>query len=333
MSGTTDLREAFQEAATAACRAPSIHNTQPWHWRVHPDSLELWSVPERQLAATDPEGRMLAISCGAALHHARVALAALGYATAAALVPDEAEPTLLARVEVTGHHPSDPAAMRRYQAIEMRHTDRRPVTGQPVDPAELDAVSAAVAAQDPDPVADPGAHLHVLHPDQVIELASAASYAQQTENADEQLRAELDYWVGSNRPLGAGVPDANLPSSPPQTTVPGRDFGHLGGLPISEAHDKAASYGLIYTDRDDQLGWLTAGQALSAGWLTAIELGLGIMPLSAATEVEVTRVRLRQMLTEDAYPQLVLRLGNAEPDSAGPGATPRLPVTETVEVD
>ena len=30
----------------------------------------------------------------------------------------------------------------------------------------------------------------------------------------------------------------------PATTVPGRDFGHLGTLPISSDHDKAASYAI-----------------------------------------------------------------------------------------
>jgi nitroreductase len=41
-------------AATAAGSAPSIHNTQPWRWRVHPDVLDLYAERGRQLTHTDP---------------------------------------------------------------------------------------------------------------------------------------------------------------------------------------------------------------------------------------------------------------------------------------
>ena len=40
---TTAHRNAFTAAATAGGLAPSIHNTQPWHWRIDDDRLELWS--------------------------------------------------------------------------------------------------------------------------------------------------------------------------------------------------------------------------------------------------------------------------------------------------
>ena len=332
-ANTRDLREVFEEAATAGGFAPSIHNTQPWHWRVHRDALELWSAPQRQLTETDPDGRMMLISCGAAIHHALVALTALGHPGTVALVPDPARPGLLARVTVTAERPPNPTDMRLYQTIAIRHTDRRPVTDEPVPATALDAVAAAVAAGNAHPLNPPGAHLHVLHRDQVIELAAAASYAQAAENADEALSAELGYWVGGARPAGAGVPDANLPGATPQTTVPGRDFGHSGSLPISAAHDTAASYGLIYTDVDDASGWLIAGQGMSAGWLAATQLAISVLPLSAVIEVTVTRLRLQQMITTGAYPQLVIRLGNSEPNVGGPRPTPRLPSNQTIDVD
>jgi nitroreductase len=56
--------DVLAEAAIAAGAAPSIHNTQPWQWRVHADAVELRAARDRQLTATDPDGRMLTISCG-----------------------------------------------------------------------------------------------------------------------------------------------------------------------------------------------------------------------------------------------------------------------------
>ncbi len=319
---TLTVAEALREAAEAAGYAPSIHNTQPWHWKVRATSLELWSAPERKLDATDPEGRMLTLSCGAALHHARVALTALGFDTSVVRFPDQRHPEHLARIMITGQRPVTGAAMRRYQAIAFRHTDRRPVT-DPAGPDALLAVTMAVQAED--------CYLHRLTRDQVIELAAAAGYAQRVELAEETLRAELGYWTGGNRPTGTGIPDANIPATAPQTTVPGRDFGHPGTLAITAEHDTAATYAILYGERDDPAGWLRAGEALSAGWLAATGAGVSVLPLSAVIEVVTTRERLRGMLTAWCHPYLVLRLGTADPAHHGPRPTPRLPSAQTVE--
>ena len=83
----------FTDAAAAAGNAPSILNTQPWQWRVHPDRLDLFANRSRQLAAGDHQGRQLMVSCGAALHHARIALAAEGWATHVAGYRRQAIPT------------------------------------------------------------------------------------------------------------------------------------------------------------------------------------------------------------------------------------------------
>jgi hypothetical protein len=286
--------------------------------------LELRSQPERQLLVTDPDGRMLTVSCGAALHHARVALVALGVAATVHRLPIAAEPQLLAVIEPGGAVPVSAAAMRRYQSIAMRHTDRRPVTTTPVEPSALAAISEAVGGE--------GARLHVLDRDQVIELAAEAAYAQHTQVADEAWRSELAYWAGGTRPQGTGVPDANIPAAPAQTTVPERDFGHVGTLTITADHDTAATYAILYGDEDAPAGWLRGGEALSAGWLAATEHAVSVLPLSAVVEIPLTRVRLSGMLTEGWYPYLVLRFGSADPDHRGPRPTPRLPVNQSVEV-
>ncbi|MGE5831069.1 MAG: nitroreductase, partial [Micromonosporaceae bacterium] len=106
---------ALVQAARLAGFAPSIHNTQPWHWRIDGSTMELLAEPTRQLAVTDPEGRMLTISCGAALHHVRVALAAEGWAVDVERVPDRDDRDLLARLDLAGTVPVAPEAMRLLQ--------------------------------------------------------------------------------------------------------------------------------------------------------------------------------------------------------------------------
>src|SRR5215472_15330294 len=84
-----------------ATRAPSVHNTQPWRFRVSPEVVELWTDPRRKLRA-DPSGREMLISCGAALFGLRLAIRSLGYLPVTELLPDPAQLRLMARVRTGG---------------------------------------------------------------------------------------------------------------------------------------------------------------------------------------------------------------------------------------
>jgi nitroreductase len=310
-------------AAVTAGFAPSIHNSQPWRWRVFDSVLELWAVRDRQLPITDPDGRLLTVSCGAALHHARIALAAEGWQVSVDRLPDPARPDLLAAITVPQSMEMTRAAVRLLQTARIRHTDRRPVAEAPVDPATIDQL-AKVADHE-------GAHLHVLPRAEVIELAEAAGRARQVEGTDEAWKEELAYWSGGERSAGLGVPDQVIPSSPPRTTVPGHEFSPTGKLPMGPGHDRQAVYAILYGDEDGKLAWLRAGEALSAVWLEAVQQDLSVLPLSAAAEVPETRQILRALLANLGQPFLALRIGVGA-DHEGPPSTPRLPAGQIIEI-
>jgi nitroreductase len=86
--------------AARATLAPSPRNAQPWRWSVRPDRLELEldvGVAE-QVALSDPEGRELVMSCGAALFTLRVAAAEALFEALVDVLPDPHRPDLLANV-------------------------------------------------------------------------------------------------------------------------------------------------------------------------------------------------------------------------------------------
>ena len=317
------MRASVETAVDIAGHAPSIHNSQPWRWRLEGSVLDLYTEHGRRLPVSDPDGRLATLSCGAALHHVRTALAAEGWSVQVDRLPDPDNPDHLARLTITGTVPVTAAALREVQTIRMRRTDRRPVGGTPVDAEQLRALTATAEAE--------GARLHVLDRDGVLELAAAASFAQRAEAADESWQAELAYWIGGTRPSGAGVPDAAIPASPTQTTVPTRDFGHAGTMPVGAEHDKAATFAILYGDEDTPLGWLRAGEALSATWLAATALGISLLPMSATLEVAATRATLRRLLSDVGAPYLVVRLGHADPDRPGAPYPPRLPAEQLIE--
>jgi nitroreductase len=313
---------AVAEAVAAAGYAPSILNTQPWRWRITADSLELHLVRGR-IPITDADGRLAILSCGVALHHARVALAAQGWHATVTRMPHYDDPDMLARLHVDRRAPVDAASGLQLRGIPFRHTDRRPVTGAPVDQAQLAAITAAVHAQ--------GTQLHALRPDDILELAAAVGHAQHSEAADPAWQAELAYWTGRHPPLPADMPEFGIPARAAWAPVPGRDFGRHGDLTISVAQDKTATFVMLYGDTDEPLGWLRAGEALSAGWLTATEIGVSVLPHSAPTEVIVARQALRVMLDSIGFPFLVLRLGTTNPADPAHSHTSRLPAQQMID--
>src|SRR5690348_3610026 len=290
---------------------------------VAADGLELWADRRRWLPLLDPDGHMLLLSCGAALHHVGVALAATGWQFGVDRTGvDHLANEPLAVVRLTGRQDQSPSATRRFQATLVRQTDRRAVTTEPVAPAAVAAIRRAVEAQ--------GAGLHVVPADHRAELAATVEHAQRIESDDPARRAELAHWVGGRRPDGTGVPDSVIPAWPPPTTVPERDFGHLGALAAGGGHDTAAVYAILFGKGDEPVDWLRAGEALDAALLEAVQQGLALLPYSAPTEIVTTRETLRHMLSGAGYPYIALRLGRANPDLAGPPVTPRLDPAETV---
>ena len=314
----------LEAAARASLRAPSVFNTQPWNWRIAGDAMELWADPDRRLKATDPDGRLLLLSCGGALHHARIALAAGGRAVTVDRLPVEDQPDLLARLSLGGSVPPDPEAVDLTAAISRRHTDRRAFGDRPVSDETLSELRRTVEAQ--------GAYLHVVPHDQVPMLGISSEQAADTESGDPAYRAELTEWT--NRPAwtGDGVPPATA-VEPGLRRVPVRNFAPQGAevLPIGDDHDKGAEYAILFGLDDSPVDLLRGGEALSALLLKATAAGLSTAPLTEAVEVAWPRYLLRDLLSGVGEPYVVVRLGYVTSGEPLP-ATPRRAAIETITV-
>jgi len=315
MSATIDTSDVLVAAAEFAGMAPSLHNSQPWHWYAHGDVLDLRLERRRTLAATDPSGRLAIVSCGAALHHARIHLAAVGWRPEVTPLPDDDDPYHLARVRLGARDDPDPDAARLVRAARDRHTDRRSQPGAPVDLHRVRSVRNAVRSF--------GAELTTLTPRQMLDLAEATELARSVLADDPAWQVELYDWVGGERPLGTGIPDSALPEDRNVLTTPPGALRRAGRQLIRESHHHAAVFAVLHTSTDEPRDWLNAGQALSAGWLTATRLDLAVLPLSLVIEVAGSRDRLRRLVDWSGHPYLVLRLATGVRQATP--ATPRLP--------
>ncbi len=137
--------ETMRTVLTLATQAPSMHNTQPWRWRVGPDSLTLFADRSRHLPHADPDRRALIISCGATLHHCTVALAAMGWNAKVQRLPDPSDPDHLATIAVS-RQPAGDLDTVLSRAIRRRRTDRRTYSSWPV-PWDNIALMGARAAR------------------------------------------------------------------------------------------------------------------------------------------------------------------------------------------
>jgi nitroreductase len=141
--------EILARAVTAALRAPSAFTSRLWQWRLYDGAAALHADPPTR-AGTD--GRLLVLSCGVALHHARVAVAAAGRRPLVDRFPEPDRPDLLAVLRADGGHDPSPADQRAAAAIWDRRTDGR--SGPGVHTDLLDLLRDAAEAE--------GAHLRVL---------------------------------------------------------------------------------------------------------------------------------------------------------------------------
>ena len=108
---------------SAAILAANPHNSQPWRFRVSDTQIDLFADRARNLGTIDPFLREMHIGLGAALENLLLAATVHGYSARLALLPDAADPTLVARVALaTGQ----PAVNALAEAIPKRHTNRSP---------------------------------------------------------------------------------------------------------------------------------------------------------------------------------------------------------------
>jgi nitroreductase len=306
----------FEQAAHAAQHAPSVFNTQPWSWRIDGASMELTADPERRVDSIDGEGRLLLLSCGAALHHARVALAAAGWTATVERLPDPGRPHLLATITLGPAVPVDPEAQRLADAITRRRTDRRAFDDRPVREDELSELRGLVERE--------GAYLHTVRPDQMGALAVSAERAGIAELDDPAYRADLHHWTARPGFIGDGVPGATAVRPEPRR-VPVRDYapGGTAGLAAGTSHDRGAAYVVLFGTGDQPADLLRGGEALSALLLRATADGLATAPLSDAVEVAWPRQLLRGLLAGVGEPFLVVRIGHLPAGTPPPPPAPR----------
>jgi hypothetical protein len=328
MPATMVDTEVIRDAVRLACRAPSLHNSQPWRWVVEGDTLQLFVDPDRVVRSTDTSGREALMACGAVLDHFRVAMAAAGYTANVDRFPNPNNRLHVASIDFTAMDFVTDGHRRRANAILLRRTDRLPFAPPPDwdtfepelrDTADSDAVRLDIIPDD-------------LRP----QLAEASQLTESLRLYDSSYHAELNWWTAAFE-VSEGIPHSSLISAAESDRVDvGRTFPvthHRDRRPeVDEDHSKVL---VLSTYDDTRESVLRCGEALSAVLLDAAMVGLATCTLTHITEIPASRAIVAGLIDQSNQgitPQVLVRVGLTPSIEDVPPPTPRRPIGEVFEV-
>ncbi|MCG8915562.1 nitroreductase family protein, partial [Actinokineospora sp. PR83] len=293
-------------------------NTQPWSFVAAADHIDTRLDRARVLPVADPGGHEARLSCGAALANLRLALRAAGSAEVTTVLPDRADPDLLARTLLGGPHRPSGEETDLARAIPRRHTNRSPFLDREV-PRRVRAALVRTAFAE-------GARL--LVPDHPGELVALVNRADHVQGQDEDYRRELRAWVRREPDRTDGVPAWVALRAPSHegVLVP-RDFTDGRDDAAVDRFEQDPLLAVLTTPGDTPRDHVLAGQAMQRVLLRADHEGLASSFLSQPIEVPAVRSALRVLV--GGVPHAVLRLGYGY----GRPPTPRRPVAEVVTVE
>lgn len=329
MTQTTADTDVISHAIWLACRAPSLHNTQPWLWTVGQNAhgnttVELFLDHKRIVRSMDGSGRQALISCGAALDHFRVAMSAAGWHTTVDLFPNPGQLDHLATAEFTPAQYVTDAERDRAGAILERRTDRLPFRA----PGDWDSIATVLEST----VDRDLATVRALSSDARSTLAEASRLTESFRRYDESYHDELHWWTEPFR-LYQGIPQETLVSEQESDRVAiNRTFPtktHSDRRP--EVLQDEARVLVLSTPEHSRRDALMAGQALSTVLLECTMAGLATCPLTHLTEFSESRVVIQNLLGDNGFPQVLVRVGEAPVLEAKPAATPRRPLSEVLQ--
>jgi nitroreductase len=314
----------IRDLVALATRAPSVHNTQPWHWCIEGERLILFADASRQLQYADPDGRDLVLSCGAALQHLQVAAAATGWEALVRRMPNPFNDAQLANISFRPQEPTSDA-MAALDALTHRRTDRRRPTSWPVPRERLDGLLELA----------PGAGVTafgVVSHRRRAELLQLLAEAEKAQRLDPRYVDEILTWAG--RRGNEGIPRANLVRRGRETDpglAPNRFPSGTLTDNVVEPEPVEPALVVICTSSDDAASRLRAGEALGAMLLKGTADGLTMVPLSQAIEVDRTRRLLQdELLADTSCPQILVQVGWAPIAAYRVPLSPRRPVDDVL---
>lgn len=317
-----DPERDFVTLVRYATLAASSHNTQPWKFKLQPQSITILPDSSRRCPAVDPDDHHLFASLGCAAENLLLAAQAAGFR--GELSYDPAEQALRANLEAAA-----PYRSALFEAIPSRQCTRSEYDGTALSASQLRLLEEAGR----------GSGVSVLflsdrkQREQVAEYVAEGNTAQ---FADPEWAEELQSWIRFNARdalrTGDGLygPVMGSPDVPrwvgklfmrfafSAKTQNRKDTAHIRSSPV---------IAIFSSEVDDERHWIEAGRCYERLALQAAALGLRTAFINQPVEVPRLRSQFATFLgIGSRRPDLVVRIGRG-PDMP---RTLRRPVEEVI---
>lgn len=290
----------LEHLATAAMRAPSGGNTQPWQIVLTEDSITV-GIDPHHTSTMDLKFRGSAVALGAALLNIKIA-AAEHHVLGPVSLTDAGNAPLQATMRITPDG-DDPALARLYQPMLTRESNRHHGTPKPLDDATV-AQLTTVAEQH-------GARLHLLtQRDDIAQAATILAAADRvrflTPHLHQEMISELR-WPGDPDP-DTGIDVRSLEFDPGDMAVldvlrrpdvmahlAEWDAGSALGDDMRDRVLASSALAVVTVAGTDLHAYATGGSAVEAVWIAAQQQGFGVQPVSPVFLYAHTQADLEEL--------------------------------------
>jgi hypothetical protein len=300
---SAELAALLRELVRCATLAANGHNTQPWKFRLSPDTISIRPDLSRRTPVVDPDEHHLWVSLGCATENLVLAAAALGKHADVAFGPQEVHVAL---------DNASPVRSPLVNAIFQRQCTRAEYDGQTMPNDVLQELRRA---------ADRGG-VRLLLLTERGKVEGVLDYVTQGNSAQIRNPAfvkELKSWVRFNQADALATGDGLFSRLTGNPTLP-RWLGNVAfSTVLSEKseNDKyarqlrsSAGVAIFVGDRADPANWFEVGRAYKHFALAATALGVRTAFVNQPVEVPAVRSQFAQWLGLGAgRPDLVVRFG------------------------
>lgn len=294
-------RGLLDSLASAAMRAPSGGNMQPWEIDVTPESITV-SIEPQHTSTMDVQFRASAVALGAALLNVQIAAAAhhvLGPIT----VTDTVETTPLQATMHISDDGTDPALAGLYQPMISRESNRHHGTPTPLDHDTIALLTAAAEQH--------GAGLRLLtQRDDIAQAATILAASDRvrflTPRLHHEMIAELR-WPGDPDP-DTGIDVRSLEFDAGEMAVldvlrrpdvmahlAEWDAGSALGDDMRDRVLASSALAIITVTGQTLRDYATGGSAVESVWMCAQQQGLAVQPVSPVFLYAHTTAELEEL--------------------------------------
>ena len=317
--GVTNIQaqspDSFNHMISAAIKAPSGHNTQPWKFKLGNDCIDVMPDFTKSLSAVDGTNRELYISLGTATENLCIAASHEGY-TAKTEIMQNNEKAYYVHVSFAKSSTANTSPL--YDAIYKRQTNRSVYNKSIIGPDTITLLKQIVPEQ--------GTHIYMFPKGSTTfnDLATKVYKGNELQMNDPLFKKELLEWIRFNKSQakkeGNGLTSATMGAP----NVP-----EFMGKPIVKAflNPKAQNKGdmkkiessshlvLITSTEQDPKAWISVGRTLERFILNTTNLGIANAYMNQPCEIKELSNKIKNELPaiNQEYPNLLLRVGYSKP--------------------